>query len=188
MRFVQSLCILAFSLLLAACGGDDDTSPTASGVAAASTTIDKVAQSNGFTALLAAAAKADLSTTLADPAQRLTVFAPTDSAFTQLASRLGFDSATAMVQALPAAALKSILSYHILQGSKQSTELGASAQSTQPTLYSFGGQPATLALAASGNSLRLTDAVKTSASVTTPNVAASNGVIHVIDKVLLPKG
>ncbi|SNS71061.1 Uncaracterized surface protein containing fasciclin (FAS1) repeats [Noviherbaspirillum humi] len=187
MRFIQTLCILALSLLLAACGGDDDASPATSSVAA-STTIDKVAQSNGFNALLAAAVKAELSTTLADPSQRLTVFAPTDAAFTQLASRLGFDSATAMVQALPATTLKNILSYHVLQGGKQAADLSAPASSSQPTLYSFGGQPATLAVAASGSSLRLTDAVQTSATVTTPNVAASNGVIHVIDKVLVPPG
>ncbi|TNF62517.1 MAG: fasciclin domain-containing protein, partial [Burkholderiales bacterium] len=55
------------------------------------------------------------------------------------------------------------------------------------TLYSFESAAATLALSLSGG-VTLTDALLTSATVTTPDIEASNGVIHVINKVLVPPG
>lgn len=193
---------LLTAALLSACGGSDndnsaaaapaDIVPAASATspspADASATIDKVAGTSGFNALLAAAAKAGLGTALADTTSRLTVFAPTDTAFNQLATSLGFMNATAMVEALPPATLKSILTYHVLPTLKQAAELQAAPQSAQATLYAFEEQPAALALASSQSTVTITDAALTKANVTTPDIAASNGVIHVIDKVLVPPG
>jgi uncharacterized surface protein with fasciclin (FAS1) repeats len=193
---------LLTAALLSACGGSDNddpvsaatpgAAPTASGESSAlpstSLTIDKVAATSGFTALLAAATKAELGATLADANARLTVFAPTDAAFNQLATSLGFADATAMVEALPPATLKSILAYHVLPTIKQASALQAEPQSAQTTLYEFEGQPAALAITGSNSSVAITDAALTSASVTAPDVAASNGVIHAIDKVLVPPG
>ncbi|OWW22791.1 fasciclin domain-containing protein, partial [Noviherbaspirillum denitrificans] len=116
------------------------------------------------------------------------VFAPTDAAFTQLATSLGFASATAMVAALPAATLKSILTYHVLPAVRQASDLRAAPQSNQATLYAFDGKPADLAVNTSQSSVTITDAALTTANVTAPDVAASNGVIHAIDKVLVPPG
>lgn len=184
--------------LIAACssGGDDDGIVPATAASAApsapasgaSLTIDKVAGTGGFNALLAAVAKADLGATLADPNARLTVLAPTDNAFNQLATNLGFANAAAMVEALPAAALKSILTYHVLPASRQAAELGAAPQSIQGTLYSFDGQPASITLNGTPSALTVTDAALTTANVTAADVAASNGVVHAIDKVLVPPG
>jgi len=171
---------LSVTSLMAACGGDDDPVPVAT------PTIAEVAQQQGFTALLAASEKAGLSSTLADRSASLTVFAPTDAAFTTLATRLGFPNATALVNALPAAALRNILSYHVLPARRTAADLIAGG-ATQPTAYSFEGQPARLSLATTGG-VRITDAVLTSATVTTADVAAANGVVHVIDKVLVPPG
>ena len=194
-RYFLALLSVSF---IAACGGSDSNDPataTATGAAGAPTTtaagttvtIDKVAETRGFSALLAAATKAELGTTLADPAANLTVFAPTDAAFNSLATSLGFANATAMVDALPAAALRNILTFHVLPGNKPASELTATPQSTQATLYSFGGQPTSLTLNTQGG-VRITDAALTSANVTGADVAASNGVIHAIDKVLIPPG
>jgi transforming growth factor-beta-induced protein len=91
-----------------------------------------------------------------------------------------------MVNALPASALASILSYHVLPTKKTAANLVAGGTS-QATIYTFAGQPATLAVSTSGG-VRFGDAVLTQASVSTADVAASNGVIHVIDKVLVPPG
>lgn len=193
---------LLSAFVLAACGGSDNDAPLSSAPSGATpaasgastgtpgtlSTIDRVAGTSGFNALLAAAAKAELGSALADTNARLTVFAPTDAAFTQLAASLGFTSAAAMVDALPPAALKSILSYHVLPGAKQASELSATPQSAQPTLYAFDGQPAALALNSSQSSVTITDAALTTANVTSADVAASNGVIHAIDKVLVPPG
>ena len=176
-RWIKWFAALGAAFSLVACGGDGGGSPG---------TIAQVAQQQGFTALVAAASKAGLVDTLNTPNANLTVFAPTDQAFTNLASQLGFSSATAMVNALPGSALKNILLYHVLSGVKDAQALAAGG-ATQQTLYNFGGQPATLSLN-SANGVVITDAALTQATVTQPNVGASNGVIHVINKVLIPPG
>jgi uncharacterized surface protein with fasciclin (FAS1) repeats len=200
MKLTTHSLVLLSAALFAGCGSSDDpdpvapqaSAPTAAGLPApvfgAPQTIDKVASVSGFNALLAAAAKADLGTVLADGSTQLTVFAPADEAFSRLASTLGFSSAAAMVDALPAAALRNILTYHVVQGPRRAAELSASPQSSAATLYSFEGQPAAVAVSAGQGGVTLTDAGLTSARVTTPDVAASNGVVHAIDKVLIPPG
>lgn len=169
---------LGATTLMAACGGSDDPPPQP--------TIAEVAQQQSFTALLAASEKAGLSTALADRSASLTVFAPTDAAFATLATRLGFASPTALVNALPATALRNILNYHVLPARRTAADLVAGG-ATQPTAYSFEGQPASLSLATTSG-VRITDAALTTAAVTTADVAAANGVVHVIDKVLIPPG
>jgi uncharacterized surface protein with fasciclin (FAS1) repeats len=170
--------LMATAALVSACGGSDDPAPPGN--------LAEVAQQQGFTALVAAATKANLVTALSSPTANLTVLAPTDAAFTTLATQLGFSSATAMVTALPADALASILSYHVLPARLSAANVIAGGAS-QPTIYTFSGQAATLAVSTAGG-VRFGDAVLTQATVTTPDVPASNGVIHVIDKVLVPPG
>lgn len=172
---------LGMTTFLAACGGHDDPPPPAP-----TPTIAGVASQPGFTALLAAVQKAGLTNTLADPNAQLTVFAPTDAAFTSLATSLGFASPAALVTALPAADLAKILTYHVLPTKLNAAAL-ASDGATQPTAYTYEGSPARLALSTTSG-VRITDAVLTQATVTSADVAASNGVVHVIDKVLVPPG
>ncbi|MFC3472483.1 fasciclin domain-containing protein [Massilia oculi] len=165
---------------LAGCGSDDDDPQQVMG------NLAEVANARGFTALSAAVAKAGIGTTLTDPGAQLTVFAPTDQAFAALATRLGFTDATAMVNALPASALRSILTYHVLGSRKTAADLSAGG-SSQATAYAYANAPATLRLDFTGG-VKITDAVLTTANVVTPDVPASNGVIHAVDKVLVPPG
>jgi transforming growth factor-beta-induced protein len=165
---------IALGALVSACGGGGDPD------------IAEVAEKRGLTALLAAATKAGLADELADNDGNLTVFAPSNAAFNTLATQLGFADATAMVNALPASALASILSYHVLPSAKSAATLTAQGAS-QATLYSFDGSAAALTLDTSAG-VRITDAALTSATVTTADVDADNGVVHVIDKVLVPPG
>ncbi len=167
--------------LLAACGGSDDDPPPAP-----TATIAEVAQQQNLSALLAAANKAGLSATLADPGANLTVFAPTNAAFNTLATRLGFADANALVAALSPAALADILTYHVLPTRQSAAQLSTGA-ATRATAYTYAGSPATLTVSTTGG-VRLTDAVLTQATVTTADVAARNGVVHVVDKVLVPPG
>ena len=148
--------------------------------------IAEVAQKNGFTALLAAVDKAGIADTLTDPKANLTVFAPTDTAFNILATQLGFGSAGEMVRALPAADLAKILTYHVVPGKKLASNLKAGAP-TLSTAYTFDRSKAKLTLNAS-NGVVITDAALATASVTGADVLAANGVIHVVDKVLIPPG
>ena len=170
--------LVATVSLVSACGGGDDDPGT----------LAQEAQARGFSALVAAADKAGLVPALSSDASNLTVFAPTDAAFTSLATTLGFASADAMVKALDGPTLAKILQYHVLPTKKLAAELvAAGATSAQPTLYTFEGAATTLALNTSAG-VKITDEVLTEATVTAANVAASNGVIHVIDKVLVPPG
>ncbi|WP_151633844.1 fasciclin domain-containing protein [Noviherbaspirillum aerium] len=187
MRRATYLLAVMATAFLTACGGSDNDDLPVTTTTAAATTIDKVAQDRGFGALLAAATKAELGSALSDANAQLTVLAPTDAAFNNLATALGFANATAMVNALPAATLKNILSYHVLPGNKPAAQLTAAAQSNQATLYSFEGQPASVAVNTAGG-VKVGDAVLTNANVVATDVAASNGVIHAIDKVLVPPG
>jgi transforming growth factor-beta-induced protein len=175
--FLKLAAAATIAAVVSACGGGHDDPPGS---------IVDVATEARLTALLAAATKAGLADELSSSSARLTVFAPTDAAFNTLATRLGFADAGAMVSALPADALASILTFHVLPTRLNAAEL-ASGAAKQPTLYSFEGTATTLAIDASAG-VKLTDAVLTQATVTQPNVAASNGVVHVIDKVLVPPG
>jgi transforming growth factor-beta-induced protein len=165
--------------LLAACGGGDDE-PTA----AAQQTIVEIAQANAqFSTLVAAVVKADLAGALSGT-DLLTVFAPTNAAFDAAATALGLTDGSALVDVLPAGALVSVLTYHVVAGRNLSTGLSAGNLNT---LYSFDGAPATLSLSLTSG-VQLTDAVLTQATVTQPDISASNGVVHVIDKLLVPPG
>jgi transforming growth factor-beta-induced protein len=167
----------ATTTLLAACGGgDEDHNPL--------DTIVGVAQANpAFSTLVAAVVRAGLAETLSGDTP-LTVFAPTNAAFDTAATALGFTDGEALVAALSPATLASILTYHVAAGRNLSTSLTAG---DLPTLYSFEGSATTLGLSLTGG-VTLTDALLTTATVTTPDVLARNGVIHVIDKVLVPPG
>ncbi len=182
MRYLKSrlLAVLATSALLAACGGDDE-------VASPRGDVVQVASLDGYSALLAAAQKAGLAGALSNPTATLTVFAPTDAAFDTLATTLGFADATAMVTALDAGTLGKILSYHVLPTRQTSSAL-ASGGATQATLYNFPGTtPATIGIDTSMG-FALVDAVLNRATVSDANVPATNGILHGIDKVLVPPG
>ncbi|MCK6434769.1 MAG: fasciclin domain-containing protein, partial [Aquabacterium sp.] len=127
-----------------------------------------------------------LVSALDDPAASLTVFAPTDAAFGNLARSLGFADANAMVQALDSATLAKILRYHVLPARKPAATL-ASGSGSEGTLYSFEGKAASLKLSTTGG-VKITDAALTQATVTAADVQTDNGVIHAVDKVLVPPG
>ena len=130
--------------------------------------IPTTAQSTGVhDSLVAAVIQADLLTTLQSEGP-FTVFAPTDQAFTDAGinlSSLDNDEGKSI--------LSDILLYHVLSGSVQSSEVtdGLTATAVNGDILTF----------AVGDSVMVNDA-----TVTTPDVMASNGVIHVIDKVLIP--
>ena len=131
-------------------------------------TLVDLAIDNGFTSLASAVVKAELLPALTNPFANLTVFAPTNEAFDNLASTLGTDING--ILALPN--LEDILTYHVL-----GTKLLAAQLTTGPVS------------ALNGKTLN----IDTSAGVKVNNsnviladAEAFNGVAHVIDAVLLP--
>ena len=171
----KGLAIFCLMGLLTSCGGHDDFG-----------NLVTVAQERGFTALLAASDKAGITGTLQAEDANLTVFAPTNAAFDTLAKQLGFANAAELVNALPASELSKILQYHVVAGAKYAAEIRTGATSL-PSTYRFEGTAAALGLK-TGSGLIVTDAVLAEASVTAADVRADNGVIHAVDKVLVPPG
>merc|ERR1719343_1230119 len=132
--------------------------------------ITTVATSNGsFDTLVAALGAGDLVEALSFPNGPFTVFAPTDDAFASLPEGL----VTCLLKTDNKDTLADILKYHVVSGKVMSTDL--SNGMTETTLN---GDDITV---------DLSDGVKINEStVTTADVKASNGVIHVIDSVLVP--
>jgi transforming growth factor-beta-induced protein len=130
-----------------------------------------------FTILLAAVQAADpaVLAALSDPAQELTVFAPTDAAFAAALEALGLSAE----ELLASPDLTNILLYHVAPGVFLAADVVASAPiDALPTLL----EGSTLAVAVVDGSVVINE----SATVVQADVVASNGVIHVIDAVLLP--
>jgi uncharacterized surface protein with fasciclin (FAS1) repeats len=123
-----------------------------------------------FTTLVTALTAADLVSAVADPNGPLTVFAPTDDAFADLPDGL----VTCLLKEENVGALSAILKYHVVKGQVLSTDL--SDDMMAPTLQ---GEDVTI---------NTTDGVviNDSATVVTADVMTSNGVIHIIDAVLVP--
>jgi uncharacterized surface protein with fasciclin (FAS1) repeats len=142
----------------------------AAGPARAADLVDTAAAAGQFKTLAKALQAADLVDTLKGPGP-FTVFAPTDEAFAKLPAGTLDD----LLKPENKARLKEVLTYHVVQGKVMSTDL-AGKKSNPKTV-----EGATLAVDATGSGVKVNDA-----TVTKPDVAASNGVIHVIDRVVLP--
>ncbi|MDG1411826.1 MAG: fasciclin domain-containing protein [Acidimicrobiales bacterium] len=182
--------LLALSLLAASCGDDDPVeSSTADDMAeddmagddmagddmAELGTIVDVAVANGsFTILVAAVQAAGLVDTLSGDGP-FTVFAPTDDAFADLLEVLGV---TADELLADTELLTSVLTYHVIAGEVPSTTVVTLDGQTAATVNG-----ADVTISVEGDTVQVNEA-----NVIAVDVAASNGIIHVIDSVLLPPG
>ena len=142
--------------------------PSASAAAMSKDIVETASEAGSFATLLTAATAAGLVETLQGEGP-YTVFAPTDEAFAALPAGT-LDGLLADKEAL-----KKVLLYHVVSGAVTSDQVVGltSADSVE-------GSP--IAIAVKDGVVYLND----SAKVVTPDVMASNGVIHVIDQVLLP--
>lgn len=131
--------------------------------------------------LVAAVKAAGLVDTL-NSAGPFTVFAPTDDAFAKLPA----GTVDTLVKPENKATLTKILTYHVVSGkisSKMLVRLIKKGHGTATLKTVSGGK---LKASMSGSSIILTDEKGGTATITTANVFQSNGVIHVIDTVLMP--
>ena len=136
----------------------------------------QLAQANPqFSILVQAVVAAGLVDALSAPGP-VTVFAPTNDAFAKLLAELKL-SADQLLTNKPL--LTEVLTYHVLPGRVLAAQI--KDDSVVPTLQ---GQP--LRLDTDGGGVRLTDARGRHSQVVAANVQAANGVIHVIDTVVLP--
>jgi uncharacterized surface protein with fasciclin (FAS1) repeats len=184
--------VVAVPLVLAACGGEDEQgegasaatatapatatpsatgTPSATATAAAQPDIVATAAATGdFVTLVAALDAAGLTETLEGEGP-YTVFAPTDDAFAELPQ-----GTLESLMTDPQGGLIDVLTYHVVEGELMSA--GLSHGTTVTTLQ--GGE---LIVSVRDGTVFVNDA-----KVLTPDVDAANGVIHVIDAVLVPAG
>lgn len=182
----------AASLAIAACA-EETAEPTTEDTAAMNDqmanetaeagTIVEVAQDNpDFSTLVSAVTTAELGETLSGEGP-YTVFAPTNAAFEavdqatleQLMSEEGREDLT------------NILTYHVVEGETMAQALTEAIEGAGEEGYELTTvNGATLTATMEGGNVVLTDAVGNTATVTATDVDASNGVIHVIDTVLMP--
>ncbi|WP_346862307.1 fasciclin domain-containing protein [uncultured Draconibacterium sp.] len=140
-----------------------------------SNTIADVAVANSeFSILVEALMKADLVGAVADKEAELTVFAPTNDAFVALLSDLGANS----LDDISVETLSNILLYHVIGSKAMSTDL---TSGYYPTLSTFSGNSISMYVQVDGGV-----SINNSTMVTAADIEADNGVIHVVDKVILP--
>lgn len=170
MKNFKALLILIGSLFfLQACDlidDDDDTEEVADPV----TVVDVAVADGNFTTLVTALQTTGLDVTLSDNTQQFTVFAPTDAAF----EALGTDTINALLADTDT--LSDILTYHVISGRVGSAAAISSAGSK---VEMVNGDSVGLSL--NGDQLLIN-----TSTVTTTDIVASNGIIHVIDAVLMP--
>lgn len=145
--------------------------------------IVETAQSVGDLSLLVAAliqADAGLVDVLSGDGP-FTVFAPTNAAFADLLTALGFHSLEDFDTAEEKALLARVLSYHVVAGAAvASTDL-----KDHQRLNTQNNHEALFAIL--GHGVQIRDKSGTDANITTADVIASNGIVHIVDKVLLPQ-
>jgi uncharacterized surface protein with fasciclin (FAS1) repeats len=149
---------------------------------ASKTIVENAVNSKDHTTLVAAVKAAGLVDTLASPGP-FTVFAPTNKAF----GKLPKGTVETLVQPQSKATLTGILTYHVVPGRYTAQDLMALVKQGGGQAQLKTAQGGSLVVAPAGkNKLSVTDAKGQQAIVTIPNVMQSNGVIHVVDTVLLP--
>ena len=166
---IRNLAMIAlFAIFTVSCDDDDNN------VVVDNTITGKATATANLSILVQALVKADLATTLQGSGP-YTVFAPTNDAFTAFLATTPY----ATINDVPKEALTQILLNHVVTGSVKSTDLTT-------------GYIKTLAKGTASTSNTLSMYVNTAtgvklngiATVTTPDIMASNGVIHIVDKVI----
>ena len=145
------------------------------------TIVQNASQANNLKTLVAAVKAADLVDTLSSPGP-FTVFAPTDAAFAKLPA----GTVEMLVKPENKGTLASILTYHVVAGRLTSADIAHKimAGKGRATLVTVQGERLNARMM--GTKLVLIDAKGGKSTVSMANVMQSNGVVHVIDSVLLP--
>ncbi len=169
-RKVSLLVVVVATLSLTLTGCWDDPNPT---IPPPQNIAQAVTSGRQFTFLEAAVTRANLGATLSGTGP-FTVFAPTDDAF-----RASGIPDIATINNLPVATLTSILQYHVVSGSVAASAIPTAVNTPQPTVGT-GNAPIFITKTASGS------VSVNNARVISADNPATNGVIHAIDRVLMP--
>ena len=144
--------------------------------------IENAVNSKDHTTLVAAVKAAGLVETLSS-AGPFTVFAPTNKAFNKLPA----GTVETLLKPENKGTLTTILTYHVVAGKMSASDIVAAIKAGNGKATMKTVQGGTLTASLKGKSVILTDEKGGMSKVTIANVNQSNGVIHVIDTVLMPK-
>ncbi len=144
--------------------------------------VENAVNSKDHTTLVAAVKAAGLVETL-QSAGPFTVFAPTNAAF----GKLPAGTVETLVKPENKGTLTAILTYHVVAGKLSAADIVAKIKAGNGTASLTTVQGGTLKASLKGKSVILTDEKGGMSTVTIADVNQSNGVIHVIDTVVLPK-
>jgi uncharacterized surface protein with fasciclin (FAS1) repeats len=174
---------LVAAIALASAPASAQTNPRVGGAAMAptKTIVENASAAPNLTTLVAAVKAADLVGTLSGPGP-FTVFAPTNDAFAKLPA----GTVDTLLKPENKAQLTSVLTYHVVSGNMTAKDLAKAIKQGggKATLTTVQGE--TLTASMMGKRIMLTDAKGGMSHVTTADVRQSNGVVHVIDTVLMP--
>ena len=181
MRKLLSSLLVALFVMPIAVFAQDEESNTIADIVVASTEAEEAE----FTTLLTAVQAADESVleTLADPEAELTVFAPTDAAFAALAEALGEEEFNAVLE--DTALLTDILLYHVVPGIVMSEDVVAALDENMDEFSTQTAQGQFIDIAGNVEDGITIDGANLVLELV--DIEADNGVIHVIDAVILPE-
>lgn len=144
--------------------------------------VDIAIGSPAHTTLVAAVKAADLVATLKSKGP-FTVFAPTNDAFAKLPA----GTVETLLKPENKAKLAGILTYHVIAGNLMAADVVAAIKKGNGKAEVATVNGGTLTITLMGDKVMITDANGNSAHVVAADLKGSNGVVHVIDSVLLPK-
>jgi len=183
-KILKSTALVMLLIFAASCSDDDNENPVI--IEDDDNIVEAAQKTSSLSSLVAALSKADESTnndliTALSSEGPFTVLAPTNEAFTDLLARLdGFDSLEDFNNEQLQDLLATILTYHVVPG----TAVSSSELTAGQSITTLQGENLTVSLT---DGVTFTDAAGEIATVTTADVETENGVVHIIDKVLIPQ-
>ncbi|MCJ7779906.1 MAG: fasciclin domain-containing protein [Acidimicrobiia bacterium] len=171
-RFSILALLLAFAMVVAACSSESDDTTTTEPVMEEQSVLDLAIEAGQFSTLIAAIDAAGLAETLEGEGP-FTVLAPTDAAFEAAFEALGITAADLLADT---ETLTAILTYHVLPQAADSQLVATLDGSSVPTVN---GQSVDISVV--DGQIMINEATVVSA-----DLIADNGIVHVLDAVLLP--
>jgi transforming growth factor-beta-induced protein len=145
------------------------------------TVVDAALANEDFSILVSALTRSDLTTNYVEiltGSGPFTVFAPNNAAFAEL---LDSNEDWSSLDDIPVATLEAVLNYHVVAGAN----VLSSALTDKQEVEALGGK---FMINLDGSGASITDAIDRISNIIATDVQNGNGVIHVIDKVILPEG
>lgn len=167
LRYAIPAVVVGFLVVLSGCSDDEEPAPT-------KTIYELISEDTNLSVLKEQLDAADFDVTL-NGAGSFTFFAPSNAAMNNLLQTLGLTDFSSIAPSVVA----SVLNYHLVESQKLAADLVAGTVATKQ------GEAITVVITTTGEK-KLDTGASTDANITTTDIKATNGVIHIVDVVLVP--